>query len=83
MSGDLLLLSMIIVSWNVRGLRTPAKRAAIRRWGRTHKVDLLLPQETKIHSDVESIIFSVWGSRCGWDWMPSDGASGGLISIWK
>ena len=66
MSRDLILLSMIIVRWNVRGLGRPGP--AIRRLVRTHKVDLLLLQETKIHFDVESIAFSVGGSRkCGWD----------------
>lgn len=68
MSRDLILLSLIIVRWNVRGLGRPG--AAIRRLVRTLKVDLLL-QETKTHSDVESIVFSVWGSRrCGWDCVP-------------
>lgn len=51
---------------------------------RKHKVDLLLLQETKICRDVENVIFNVWGSRgCEWEWVPSDGASGGLIAIWR
>lgn len=46
-------------------------------------MDILLLQETKVASNVERIICDVWGSQsCGWDWVPSEGASGGLISIW-
>lgn len=34
-------------------------------------------------SNIDCIIRDVWGSwSCGWDWVPSVGASGGLISIW-
>lgn len=33
---------MILVSWNVRGLGRPAKRAAVRRLVRSNKVDNLL-----------------------------------------
>lgn len=51
---------------------------------RQHRADLLLLQETKISRDVETVIFYVWGARnCGWDWVPSEGTSGGLISIWN
>lgn len=47
-------------------------------------MDLLLLQETKIRTNIESVIHSVWGSRrCDWEWGPSDGASGGLIVIWN
>lgn len=75
---------MIIISWNVRGLGRPANKSTVRRLIKANKVDLLLLQETKIHSDIESVIFSVWGSRrCVWEWVPSDGASGGLIAIWN
>lgn len=60
------------------------QRVAMRRLARLHKVDLLCLKETKIHKDLESIVFDVWGSRrCSWEWVPSEGASGILISIWN
>lgn len=27
------------------------------------------------------MVFNVWGLRFGWDWVPSEGSLGGLISI--
>eukprot|EP00268_Persea_americana_P023148 TRINITY_DN2282_c1_g2_i1.p1 TRINITY_DN2282_c1_g2~~TRINITY_DN2282_c1_g2_i1.p1 ORF type:complete len:187 (+),score=25.94 TRINITY_DN2282_c1_g2_i1:3182-3742(+) len=75
---------MIIVSWNARGLWRLEKRLAVRKMVRQHKADLLLLQETKIARDVENVIFEVSVARnCGLDWVPSEGSSGGLISIWN
>lgn len=75
---------MIVLSWNVRGLGRPAKRATVRRLVRLHKVDSLCLQESKVHKNIESIVFDVRGPRsCGWEWVPSKRASGGLISIWN
>lgn len=75
---------MIVFCWNVRGLRRLAKRVAVRRLVRLQKVDLLCLQETKVYKDVERIVFDVWGSRtCSWEWVPLEGASRGLISIWN
>lgn len=68
----------------MRGLRRPAKRAIVRKLVRLHKVDLLCLQETKIHKDVENIVFDVWGSRrCGWEWVLLEGVAGGLLVIWN
>lgn len=73
---------MIVLSWNVGGLGKPEKRLAVRKLVKRHKVDLVLLQESKVVRNIDGIIRGVWGSlNCGWDWVPSEGASGGLISF--
>lgn len=48
-----------------------------------NKINLLLLQETKIFDNINRIITEIWGLQsCGWEWVPSVGASGGLISFW-
>lgn len=48
--------------------REASQRAAVRRLTRLHKVDMLCLPETKVHKDVESIIYDIWGSNsCGWE----------------
>lgn len=44
--------------------------------------DILHIQEPKIHKDIDGIMIYVWGSRrCVRECVPSDGASGGRITI--
>lgn len=50
---------MIIVSWNIRGLGRPEKRLAVRKMVRSHKVDVLILQETKVANNVEIIMRDV------------------------
>lgn len=51
---------------------------------RKHRVEVLLLQETKVSKDMKRIICNIWGTRRGgWQWVPSEGASGGLICIWN
>lgn len=40
-------------------VRRPAKRAAVRRLIKLHKVNLLCFHETKIHKDVDSVVFDI------------------------
>ena len=62
---------MIIVSLNVRELGRPEKRLAVRKMVRNLKVDGLLLQETKVASNIHSVIRDVWGNRrCPWEWVP-------------
>lgn len=45
-------------------------------------MDLVLLQEAKVHVNVESVVYSVWGSkRCSWEWVSSDWTSGSLTTI--
>ena len=42
---------MTVMSWNIRGLGKPEKRAAARKLVKKQKISLLLLQETKISKD--------------------------------
>lgn len=75
---------MIITSWNVRGLGRPEKRRMVKTLVKKEKIDLLFLQETKVSKDINRIIMEIWGSRnFAWEWVPSDGAAAGLITVWK
>jgi exonuclease III len=74
---------MIVLSFNIRGLGGRMKRRRIRELVREHNVDFLAIQETKLEVVSDQICFSLWGSsNCGWAFFPSEGASGGILSIW-
>lgn len=45
-------------------------------------MDLVLLQETKVHVNFESVVYSVWGSKgWSWEWVSSDWTSGSLTTI--
>jgi hypothetical protein len=74
---------MIIVSYNVRGLGGRIKRRRIRDLVREEKVDFLALQETKLQVISEQLCHYLWGSAdCSWYFFPSQGASGGILSLW-
>jgi hypothetical protein len=40
-------------------------------------------QETKLETISDNLCYSLWGSEdCNWFYLPSVGASGGILSIW-
>ncbi|KAK2423798.1 hypothetical protein QL285_034226 [Trifolium repens] len=60
------------------------KRRKIRELIRLHKIDFLALQETKLEVISESLCFSLWGSQdCDWAYLPTEGRSGGILSIWS
>jgi hypothetical protein len=74
---------MIVLSYNVRGLGGRVKRRRVKELVRDHKVDFLALKETKMEVVSESFCRSLWGSdQCTWAFFPSEGASGGILSIW-
>jgi hypothetical protein len=74
---------MIVTSFNICGLGGRVKRRKIRELVTNNKVDFLAIQETKMEVISESFCHSLWGSDdCDWAFMPSVGASGGILSIW-
>jgi exonuclease III len=74
---------MIVTSLNIRGLGGRVKRRRIRDLVREHHVDFLAIQETKLEIITDKIYYSLWGSmECDWAFVPSEGASGGILSIW-
>ncbi|KAF5461248.1 hypothetical protein F2P56_021060 [Juglans regia] len=69
-----------IVSWNVRGLHDPNKRLQVRNLLRQWKGDIICLQETKLEDISRQIVRSLWrGQHVGWSFLPSNGASGGVL----
>lgn len=53
----------------------------MRRMVKKQKVDLLFLKETEV-SRILSFSFNIRGlCRCGWEWVPSDKATGSLVVI--
>ena len=53
-------LLLILLSWNIRGLRRPEKRTKVKSLVRERKVDVLLLQETKRSSVDDNFVKSLW-----------------------
>jgi hypothetical protein len=74
---------MIVLSFNARGLGGRVKRRRIRELVREHNVEFLAIQEIKLETISDNFCYSLWGSNdCAWSFLPSEGASGGILSIW-
>ncbi|MCI07963.1 endonuclease/exonuclease/phosphatase family protein, partial [Trifolium medium] len=74
---------MIVSSINIRGLGGRVKRGLIKDLVKKEKIDFLAIQETKLEAVSDSLCFSLWGSEdCLWMSLPSEGNSGGILSIW-
>jgi hypothetical protein len=74
---------IIVLSYNICGLGGRVKKRRIRDLVRDHKVDFLAIQETKLESITEKLCHSLWISiDCDWAYLPSEGVSGGILSIW-
>jgi exonuclease III len=75
---------MIVSSFNTRGLGGRVKRSMLREFVKKEKIDFLALQETKLEVVTDSLCFDIWGSDdCNWLSLPSEGNSGGLLSIWS
>lgn len=74
---------MILISFNIRGMGTPAKKSKLREIFSKENVDFAMIQESKIANFNSSIIQSIWHSS-NWEFSHIDavGRSGGIISIW-
>ncbi|XP_058784973.1 uncharacterized protein LOC131659865 [Vicia villosa] len=75
---------MIIGSLNIRGAGSSAKRRRIHQLIVKGNADIFLIQESKLAAVSNSIAFSFWRRKdIGFSFLPSVGASGGLISLWN
>jgi len=75
---------MIIATFNIRGLGGAIKRRKIKDLVRNNKVDFLAIQETKKEVISQSLCNSLWGGEdCDWAYLPSEGNSGGILSLWS
>lgn len=74
---------MKILSWNVRGLGSPSKRALIKDTISYLCPDFVILSETKLASISKRLIKSMWSSiRINWMALESTGSSGGILNMW-
>nr|KYP70042.1 hypothetical protein KK1_009250 [Cajanus cajan] len=75
---------MKILSFNIRGLGGRLKVVEVRNLVRSENVDMVCLQETKKESVDKKLCASLWGADdFEWAFYPSEGRSGGIVSIWK
>jgi hypothetical protein len=75
---------MIVCSFNIRGLGGRIKKKCIKDLIHREKVDFMAIQETKLESIYEALCFSLCGgSDCDWAFLPAEGNSGGILSLWS
>lgn len=73
-----------ILVWNVRGLNSQARRDAVRVIVDSYKVDVVCLQETKIPDVSRHCILSMLGVEFdNFTFLPSLGASGGILIAWR
>ncbi|XP_077249344.1 uncharacterized protein LOC143888833 [Tasmannia lanceolata] len=74
---------MKILSWNVNGLGSLAKRAQVKGLVKKSKPDLICIQETKLKVIDRSMVKSLGvGSHWGFSFVEAIGASGGIFIAW-
>ncbi|KAL8555169.1 hypothetical protein ACS0TY_003106 [Phlomoides rotata] len=75
---------MLILSLNARGTNSCRKRKLIKDLIRDTKADIVCLQETKWEIVNNSYCEALWPDKdFGWTYCGSNGASGGLITIWR
>ncbi|XP_048493141.1 uncharacterized protein LOC104908756 [Beta vulgaris subsp. vulgaris] len=75
---------MSVISWNCRGIGAREKRSQFRKLTNTHKPIFLFIQESKSEIVNPKTIKTIWPEDdIEWLCSPSNGNSGGLISLWK
>jgi len=75
---------MIMLTFNVRGLGGRQKINKLKELVRDHNVDFLSIQETKMEDINPILCYNIWGNDdCNWEFLPSEGNSGGILSIWR
>lgn len=72
-----------LVSWNVRGLNSPAKRKALREFVDSCKPAILCIQELKLDTVDQFLIMQCCGpAYVGFSYLPAIGTRGGIILAW-
>lgn len=73
-----------ILIWNVRGLNSTTRQDAVRVLVDMAKVDMVCLQETKMETVSRRLVLSMLGSSfTHYTYLPSVGASGGVLICWK
>ncbi|KAK3199924.1 hypothetical protein Dsin_023339 [Dipteronia sinensis] len=77
-------ISMIICSWNVRGLGRGEKRRMVRDMISSHKPQIVFIQESKLQVFDRKVVSSLGGSSLTRGiGVEADGAAGGLLTLWN
>ena len=72
-----------ILSWNVRGMNGPDKRKVIKSFLRTHRVDLVCLQETKVQEMNNDMVRGLGVGRfLTWKALNAEGSVGGILLLW-
>ena len=78
-----LLLKLILLSWNVRGVNNFEKRKVIKQFIRDQRVDLVCLQETKVQEMSHGLACSLRVGRFSkWGTVDAIGTVGGLMLFW-
>ena len=73
-----------IFIWNVRGLNSPSKQQSVRTFVDSVGADIVCLQETNIQNISRGTIFAILGVTFEeFLFLPSFGASGGILLAWK
>ena len=72
-----------IISWNVRGVNDLDERKVIKNFLRTHRVDLVCLQETKVQEMNNDMVRSLGVGRfLNWKALNAEGSAGGILLLW-
>jgi exonuclease III len=75
---------MIVCSFNIRGMRGRVKRRRIKELIHKEKIDFMAIQETRLEAISDALCHNLWGGTdCEWAFLPAEGNSGGILSIWR
>ncbi|KAL8516188.1 hypothetical protein ACS0TY_014749 [Phlomoides rotata] len=75
---------MKILSYNIRGVGGMTKKKEVRKLIKELKVDCCCIQETKLERMDDRMVRRLWGTgNSDWAFKPSEGNSGGLLTIWN
>ncbi|KAF1893310.1 hypothetical protein Lal_00001766 [Lupinus albus] len=75
---------MKVATLNVRGLGGVVKKKAVRSLVRSKQIDFLCIQETKLENIDSTLCSKLWvDSDFDWDFLPSIGKSGRILSMWR
>jgi mannosylglycoprotein endo-beta-mannosidase len=73
-----------ILIWNVRGLNSTGRQDAVRSLVESTKADIVCIQETKMENISRRVVLAALGSKFNqYVFVPSIGASGGILVAWK
>jgi exonuclease III len=60
------------------------KRRFVKELIQKERIDFMAIQETKMEVIQESLVYNLWGGDdCDWAFLPAEGNSGGILSIWR